>query len=214
MTFFDPASTNKAVIFTCSPRPGGNSDKAAKLLADGIAKAGGDSQIVTLRQFRISPCLGCYRCEYDPHRRCFQARDDQSGQVFQTLLSAPQVFFVSPIYFYHLPSIFKAFIDRGQSYYLRMLDKDEELQALPKRKAYACLIAGRFKGEQLFSGSLLTLRYFTQPFNLQLQEPLLLRGLDEPGDLRHNQEFQDQLIDLGASAWKNDDTPAQVAEGA
>lgn len=158
MDFFDPGSTTKAVIFACSPRASGNSDTAARLIAKGIAQAGGQSQLVTLRQYRVSPCLGCRRCEYDPNRQCFQARDDQSGPLFQTLLSAPLVFFVSPIYFYHLPAGFKGFIDRGQSFYLRMLDKDPELMALRERKAHVCLVAGRTQGEQLFAGSLLTLR--------------------------------------------------------
>lgn len=208
MDFFDPGSTTKAVIFACSPRAAGNSDTAARLIAKGIAEAGGQSQLVTLRQYRVSPCLGCRRCEYDPNRQCFQARDDQSGSLFQTLLSAPLVFFVSPIYFYHLPSGFKAFIDRGQSFYLRMLDKDPELLALRHRKAHVCLIAGRTQGEHLFAGSLLTLRYFLQPFRLELAEPLLLRGLDDAQDLKGKTSFQDQLLELGATAWRGAATAA------
>ncbi len=212
MEYFDPASTTTAAVFACSPRAGGNTDYAAQRLAHGIHEAGGKARVITLRQYPVAPCLGCGRCEYDPNRHCFQARHDQSSTLFQTLLSAPVVVFASPIYFYHLPSGFKAFIDRGQCYYSRREQGDPELAALPRRHAFACLIAGRKEGKQTFDGALLTLRYFMQPFNRALDEPLLLRGVDALDDLRRSPELDEQLVAYGRRAWsKACDTVAPTA---
>lgn len=198
---FNPASTTTAAIFACSPRAGGNSDHAAQFIARGIHDAGGKARVVNMRQFRITPCLGCGRCEFDPDGHCFQASDDQSGPLYQVLLSSPLVVFCSPIYFYHLPSGFKAFIDRSQSYYLRMQNKDPELIALPRRPASVCLVAGRPVGDKLFDGALLTLRYFMEPFNRYLEEPMTLRGLDAPDDLEESEGMEARLREHGGLLW-------------
>ncbi len=202
MESFEACSTAKAALFSCSPRPGGNSDQAALLFAQGLHEVGGSGQTVVLRRHTVHPCVGCHRCEHDPDRACFLASMDQSGRLFQLLQSAPLVFFASPIYFYHLPAIFKMFIDRGQSYFLRYQDKDKRLLALPRRKAHVCLVAGRKRGEHLFEGSLLTLRYFLAPFNLELAEPLLLRGLDLPNDLANDPAAGAAVLEYGRAAWR------------
>ena len=211
MNYFDPAAPDIAAVYACSPRAGGNSDQAAALVAQGIREAGGQARIIHLRQFRIAPCLGCHRCEFDPQGRCFQAEKDQSGALYQPLLSAPLVLLVSPIYFYHLPSGCKAFIDRSQSYYLRSEQGDPELTALPQRPAGACLIAGRSQGEHLFDGALRTLRYFFKPFRRTLGEPLLLRGLDAPEDLGRSTTVQQSLLAFGAAAWTAARTAVETA---
>jgi hypothetical protein len=205
-----------AAVFSCSPRAAGNSDLAAELLGQGVTQAGGVAQQILLRQFKVSPCVGCCRCEHDAKRRCYLLKKDQSGTLFTILQHAPLVFFCSPIYFYHLPSAFKAFVDRGQSYFLRMRDKDQALAALPRRKAYLTLIAGRDKGENLFKGSLLTLKYFLAPFNLELAEPLLLKGLDEQDALAHRKDAQRRIMEYGAAAWRESGavTAASEDEGA
>jgi len=199
---FDPGSTTHAAVFSCSPRPAGNSDLAAQLFGQGVVQAEGQVQPVLLRQFKVLPCVGCHRCEHDTSRRCFLTKKDQSGPIFTLLQRAPLVFFSSPIYFYHLPATFKAFIDRGQSYYLRLRDNDPTLASLPRRKVYTTLIAGREKGEKTFEGSLLTLKYFLAPFQLDLAEPLLLRGLDLPSALARDDELRSRVVAYGEAAWR------------
>jgi len=196
MESFDPASTEHIAAFSCSPRARGNSDKAMELFVSAVRKAGGKAHRIYLRQYDVLPCLGCCRCAHDRGRRCFQAKMDQSAPLFQTLLSAPRFFFAAPIYFYHLPSMFKAFIDRGQRFYLRREDDDAELLALPRRLAHVALMAGRARGDKLFEGSLLTLRYFLRPFNIELAEPLLFPGMDGPKDLLQSPEARDRILAL------------------
>ena len=154
------ATTTPARAFSCSPRANGNSDRLAALFARGFAEAGGNIEVTLMRQYEVRPCVSCYRCQHDPHGWCFLEGTDRSAPLFSMLFEAPALFFAAPVFFYHLPAMFKAFIDRGQSYWLRREAGDERLLSLPRRTAWVALVAGRKKGERIFDGSLLTLRYF------------------------------------------------------
>ncbi|GAB7080987.1 flavodoxin family protein [Megalodesulfovibrio paquesii] len=171
--------------YACSPRPKGNSDTALSLFLEALQAAGQPTERLALRNCCVLPCLGCQRCALPPGGVCVQSPKDQSALLFAPLLQARAVCFAAPIYFYHLPSGFKALIDRAQSFYARKEHQDPAMLALPPRKAYVILVAGRAKGERLFEGSLLTLKYFLKPFNITLAEPCLLRGVDQPGDVSH-----------------------------
>lgn len=185
----------RPVVFLCGPRAGGNSDTAGLALARGLAEAGPPPQVIRLRERRVRPCLGCGTCAKEPNHPCPLA-DDEAEALFALLQTAPLVVFASPIYFYHLPAGFKGFIDRAQRHYEVRLAREGTGQALPpERPAQAVLVAGRREGQQLFTGALLTLRYFLWPFFLRLAEPCLLRGRDAPNDLAADAAA---LVDLAA----------------
>ena len=187
-----------AVILACSPRPGGNSDAAAELLASAAAGGGNGCEMLRLRDFTILPCRGCNHCGRDPESQCLLAGEDQAEELFARLLAAPWVVLCSPIYFYHLPGAFKGFIDRAQRFYrLReRLGPDPR----PRRRAHAVLVAGRPRGERLFEGSVLTLKYFLDPLGLDLERTVLLRGIDGPGSLRGNAGAVAGILDLAEAA--------------
>jgi multimeric flavodoxin WrbA len=188
-------------LFSCSPRSGGNSDQAVEYFSTGIQQAGGLCRIYYLRDFALNPCLGCLRCDQDPRGECYQSSLDQSAPLFQALLSAPMIFISAPIYFYHVPAHFKAWIDRSQCYYLRREKGDPALTALPPRKAVINLVAGRQQGEKLFAGALLTIKYFLRTFNFSIQEHHIFRGVDAPKDLLMNETAQQALTSAGKQAW-------------
>lgn len=188
-------------ILSASPRPGGNSDRAAALFARGVAEvAGARPRVTLLRRFEVRPCLACYRCRHDPGGRCFLGGMDDSGALFGMLMRAPYLFLSAPIFFYHLPAQLKALVDRGQSYWLRAEAGDPELASLPERPAHVCLAAGRRQGDRLFEGGLLTLKYFLSIFHFRLAEPLTLYGLDGAGDLAAHHDFCETLRERGRSA--------------
>jgi multimeric flavodoxin WrbA len=185
------------VIFAASPRAGGNSDAAAAALARAGAGSGRPAELLHLRDFRILPCSSCGHCASDAAGRCALAGADDAEKLFAKLMGAAEVFMASPIYFYHLPAGFKAWIDRAQSYFLRKTRGDEELLSLPERQARVFLVAGRPVGEKLFNGSLLTLKYFLEPFNITIGETLTLRGYDEKGALEADPEAMQKVAELG-----------------
>ena len=118
----------------------------------------------------------------EPPFGCPLAAGDDSLPLYEALVTAPAVFVVAPVFFYHVPAHFKALIDRLQTFWRMAEAGFPPLVELPPRSCYPVLIAGRKQGERLFEGSLLTLKQAVKPLGLTLEEPLLLRGLDGPED--------------------------------
>ncbi len=195
------------LVLACSPRRG-NCDLAAQIFASELAGKYDffDLPPFFLRHCRVAPCISCGACE--KRRRaaasagpepgthetgdivCPCVEHDESEIVFRALLEAPEVCLVSPIYFYNLPAQFKILIDRSQFYY-----NNPGLRAKKnKRQVKVILIGGRRKGENLFSGSLLTLKYFLSALGREVAaDPLLLYGLDGPEDLQSRPDLQEQI---------------------
>ncbi len=189
-----PCLSPEILILACSPQEGGNTDAAATVLQRALAESGqipGQASaqasgqtpgIVYLRDYRILPCNGCNACAAPGNICVLSAADDTQG-VLERICAARMLFWLSPIYFYHLPAQAKALIDRAQACWHARQQRVESVLALPPRKAYPLLIAARSAGDNLFKGSLYTLQYCLKAFNFSLGEPLLLTGLDQPGDL-------------------------------
>ncbi|MGE4422038.1 MAG: flavodoxin family protein [Pseudodesulfovibrio sp.] len=194
-----------AAIFACSHRGGGNSDHAAELLAEGVREAGGEAEVLYVRNFEVIPCLACGYCdapERTGRERCVLGPTDQAWDLFAHCLSARTILFASPIYFYHLPSRLKTWIDRGQQFWRARLDNEPWIADLPERTAHAVLLAGQPSGEKLFEGARLTLKYFVHNFNMTLADPLVFRGVDTRSDLRAKGGFEARIVEHGATAWK------------
>ena len=194
------AAIPDALIFATSPRHGGNTDTAAAIVARSVQDKGLSAEIVFLREHNLMPCQGCNYCGL-PGKTCILAAKDDCARMFDLLLAAKTVFWLAPIFFYHLPAQSKALIDRAQAFWFLKHRRDPEIMALPPRRAYTLLIAARSRGENLFQGSLHTLRYFFDPFNISLAEPLLLTGLDGPQDLKHSEAHRQSIADWGAAAF-------------
>lgn len=186
-----------AAIFACSHRKGGNSRRAAELLAEGVAQVGARAEIIDLREYSVLHCLACGGCARDGQSRCVLRAKDQAEELFAPLLAAPVVAFASPVYFYALPSRLKALIDRSQRFWEARRKGDAWLCGLPPRAGFACLVAGQPTGDKLFEGPRLTLKYFLNNFGITLKEPLALRGLDGPGDLGADSGRSGAVLELG-----------------
>ena len=197
---FDAA--DDVAVIACSHRAGGNSDAAAALLARGVREAGASARVVDLRQYRVLPCLACRACAAEAQSRCVLAAKDDTESLFHVLLAARAVIFASPIYFYGLPSLCKTWVDRSQRFWEARRKGDAWLAAVPQRPAFACFVAGQPKGEKLFDGARLTLKYFLVNFGLTLSEPLGVRGMDAAGDLLSNAGHMRAVLELGHRAGK------------
>lgn len=197
---FDGLDTSPLVL-ACGPRKGGNTDAAARIMAEVLEAAGANPQLVALRELDVAPCRGCQACHKAEGHACPLMREDDAEALFGLIIRAPMIFLAAPIYYYHLPAAFKGFIDRGQRYFEARMANDPGLTSLPPRTAHACFVAGRPKGDKLFEGSLLTLKYFFWPFQVTLGEHLGLRGLDRPGDLMADARARACVTRFTGEAW-------------
>jgi len=194
------------LVFLCGPRAGGNSDTAGLAFADGLARTGRTPRVIALRDHEVAPCRGCGACSRAGHRCPLDTAGDAAEGLFAAMDAAPFAAFAAPIYFYHVPALFKAFIDRAQ----RRYEIRAASGATPgsggrgpdTRPAHALLVAGRPRGERLFEGALLTLKYFLWPFDMVLTQPSLWRGMDAPGDLANDAAALAAIGALGESAGR------------
>lgn len=186
---------NIPVIMSLSPRGGGNSDQAADLFARTLR---GESRSLRLRDHHVEPCTGCGACAGEGV--CRMSGEDAAEDLFAQLDLASGLLLAAPVYFYHLPSQAKAWIDRAQSRYLARLGGHAAAGSV--RPAYIILVAGRTRGENLFAGILPTLRYFLEALDFRIEDTALLRGLDGPGDFARDREAMDAVRLLaGRSGW-------------
>jgi multimeric flavodoxin WrbA len=202
----------------CSPRAGGNSDAAAALFGQGFAGIAGTPGLrpAALRDFQVEACTGCGACRAFAARHaqdtlaevlapasrpllgCPLVRRDDSAALLRMMAQCAALCLVSPIYFYHLPARLKALLDRTQAFWELRQALGRDL--FPPRPCFVILLGARPQGAKLFEGSLLTLRYALNSLNLRLEEPLLLYGLDRPGDLEQRQELRERAQRYGERA--------------
>ena len=183
------------LTLACSPRKYGNCDSAAALFA--WAAFSDTASVTHLRSHPVSPCIACDACAgqdrislhqqavqgHTPLWKCPLGAKDDSAFLLQRLALASRLCIVAPIFFYHLPAQLKALLDRLQPVWLSTTDQGEGGGPFAPHLCHVILIAGRPRGDQLFTGSLLTLRHALAGLNIRLAEPLLLRGFDAPGSL-------------------------------
>ena len=161
-----------------SPRANGTTHTMARLIAGGLS-GGGPVEEIALQEKHIRPCRGCQSCDAAPHV-CPLARTDDAEAVFAAIAAADVVLWTSPVYFYGLPAQAKALVDRSQRIWA---GGGAGRPAGKGPLVLAALAAARPRGEQLFTGSLLGLKYFFASFGARIADTRTLRGLACPEDL-------------------------------
>ena len=194
---------NPFLLLSGSSRKGGNSDTASAFLARHLAPYAARGsfppvQRLFVREHPVLQCVGCNSCArpatiathpLSPLKRCPLSQQDQSPVLLHPLEQAPGLCIVSPIQNYHLPAGLKAVLDRLQPWFTAgPKPPAAEMPPSASRPCFTVLVAGRPRGEKLFEGALLTLRYALAPLGFALEPPLLLRGIDAPQDLANNAE--------------------------
>ena len=190
--------------------------------------AGQNPQCIMLREYTILPCIGCDAClrairglpqESGPEISrdkaglkalfgqmhgdlptygCPLAIKDHSALLLNVLVEAPSLCLVSPIYFYHLPALLKALLDRTQPFW-HLSNMGIDLWTRD-RTCHVILYGARSQGKRLFAGSLLTLKYVLAGLRIRLAEPVLFYGLDKPSALAEDSRTGEQVFEYGKQA--------------
>jgi multimeric flavodoxin WrbA len=177
-----------------SPRRKGNTALLLKNAVAGARNAGADVEEIVLRDLKMSPCLEIYGCKKTG--RCVIKDDFQA--VYDQLLACQGLMLASPIFFYTVSAYTKVLMDRCQSLWVKKywLEKQPFGQRDFKRKGLFISV-GATKGKKLFDGTLLTVRYFFDPLDMELWRSLLYRGLDFEGDVSKHPEFLEEAFQAG-----------------
>jgi multimeric flavodoxin WrbA len=173
-----------------SPRIKGNTDLLLEEALTGARSQGAEVEKIVVDKLKISPCREYYGCLKDGN--CV-IRDDMDN-IYPKLLGADGIIVASPIFFYGLPAQLKVLIDRCQALWARRYI----LHNLPDSAAKGVFIAvGATRGERLFSGSILTVKYFFKAIGVEYIGELLVRGVDKRGEIKQHPTALGEALELG-----------------
>ena len=174
-----------------SPRIGGNTDLLFNEALKGAEAEGAAIEKIVVDKLKITPCREYYGCLKDGN--CV-IRDDMDA-IYPKLLEAEGIILASPMFFYGLTAQVKALIDRSQALWAR---KYVLKQTPPNSTRRGVFIAvGATKGDKLFEGSILTVRYFFNTVGVKYSEELLIRGIDKKGEIREHPTALKDAFELG-----------------
>lgn len=177
-----------------SPRRGGNTELLLEEALKGAAQEGARVEGIHLCDFRITPCTECLSCFKGG--ACVVA-DDMQG-IYPRLLEADIVIFASPMFFYGITGWAKAMVDRCQALWARKyVLHDPSLGTEGKKRRGFFISVGGTKGQRMFEGAILTVKYFFDAFNADYAGELLFRGVDACGDILKNPEALPQALAAG-----------------
>jgi multimeric flavodoxin WrbA len=176
-----------------SPRVKSNTDLLLDEALKGAESEGAEVEKLLVDKLNISPCKEYNGCLRDGN--CV-IRDDMDD-IYRKLLEAGIVVVASPMFFYGVTSQLKALIDRCQALWARRYVLKQEPPNSGRKGAF--IAVGATKGEKLFDGSILTLKYFFQAIGVEYAGDLHVRGVDKRGEIKDHPTALTDAFDLGKS---------------
>lgn len=160
-----------------SPRAGGNTDMLLDSFLAGCAESGADVRRLCLRELDFAPCTECGGCSASAE--C--VLDDGMTDIYPLLRSSEGIVLASPIFFYGVTALAKAFIDRMQPFYVEKHVLKREPHTPKERKRGFFISVGASGGGKLFDGAVLTVRYFFDALGAEYAGAILYRRVEGKG---------------------------------
>jgi multimeric flavodoxin WrbA len=182
-----------------SPRRKSNTELLLDVALEGASQEGADTEKVIAYNLKISPCREIYACTKDGN--C-PIKDDMQP-LYDKLLKADHVAFASPIFFYGITSQAKSVVDRCQAlwarrYVLGMHKEDDRI----RRGIF--ISVGATKGEKLFDGAVLTVKYFFDAIGVKYAADLLIKGIEGEAQIRKHPQALEDAFELGRRLIRSD----------
>ncbi len=174
-----------------SPRRGGNTDILLEEALRGAEKEGAKVERLYLTDFNITPCIECHGC--DQTGKCVILDDMQ--RIYPKLLESNIIILASPIFFYGVTGYTKALIDRSQALWAKKYLLKNPSSKIKRRGFF--ISVGATKGEKLFNGAILTVKYFFDTFDAEYGGELVFRGIEGKGDILNHPEALQQAFETG-----------------
>ena len=172
------------LILSGSPRKGGNTELLAEAFAKG-ASAHHHVEIVSVRNYKVNPCLGCNIC-FKTNGAC--AQKDDMALIYEKMSQADMLVIASPVYFYSISAQLKAIIDRFHN----PIRDSFNIQKM------ALLLVGAASLPELFDAILAEYNLCLKFFNIEDAGKVLARGAKDKGDIK-NTDTLNEAYKLGLS---------------
>jgi len=182
-----------------SPRRQSNTEILLDKALEGATEVGAEVEKIAVSELKISPCREIYACLKDGH--C--AIKDDMQRLYEKLLEADHIVFASPIFFYGLTSQAKAVVDRCQALWVRrhVLGIGKEDSRI-RRGVF--ISVGATRGQKLFDGVVLTVKYFFDAVGVKYAGDLLIRGIDGKAQIRQHPTALQDAFRLGQQVVSRD----------
>jgi len=177
-----------------SPRRGGNTEILLEEALKGAEGEGTEIERLYLTDLKITPCTECHGC--DSTGDCVIL--DEMQKIYPKLLEADVIILASPIFFYGVTAWAKSLIDRSQALWAKKyLVKDPSMGKRGKRRKGFFISVGATKGQKIFEGAILTVKYFFDALNAEYAGELVYRGVDGKGEILKLPEALEQAREAG-----------------
>ena len=177
-----------------SPRRGGNTEILLEEALKGAEAGGAEIERLYLTDLKITPCTECHGC--DSTGNCVILDDMQ--KIYPKLLEADIIILASPIFFYGVTAWAKILIDRSQALWAKKyLVSDPSMGKMGKRRKGYFISVGATKGQKVFEGAILTVKYFFDAINTEYTGELLYRGVDGKGEILKHPKALEQAREAG-----------------
>ena len=173
------------LILSGSPRKDGNTE----MLVDAFTKGTMEHhqvEIVSVRNYKVNPCLGCNACFMNDDHTCVQ-KDDMSA-IYDKMSQADMLVIASPVYFYGISAQLKAVIDRFHN----------PIRDTFHIKKMAILLVGAASLPELFDAILTEYNLCLKFFIIEDAGKVLVRGVKDKGDIK-NTDALNEAYRLGCS---------------
>ena len=173
------------LIISGSPRKGGNTELLAEAFAKGAAKHH-HVEIVSVRDYKVNPCLGCNACFKSETNTC--AQKDDMTVIYEKMSQADMLVIASPVYFYSISAQLKAVIDRFHN----------PIRDTFHIKKMAILLVGAASLPELFDAILTEYNLCLKFFDIEDAGKVLVRGVKDKGDIKTTDALNEAYM-LGLS---------------
>jgi multimeric flavodoxin WrbA len=184
----------KALGLFGSPRKGGNTEILLEEALKGAEREGAEIERLYLSDLKITPCTECHGC--DSTGDCVIL--DEMQKIYPKLLEADIIILASPIFFYGVTAWAKTLIDRNQALWAKKyLVNDPAMGKKGKRRKGFFISVGATKGQKVFEGAILTVKYFFDALNVEYTGELVYRGVDGKGEILNHPKALEQAREAG-----------------
>ena len=171
------------LILSGSPRKGGNTDLLVEAFVKGALQKH-HVEVVSVRDYKVSPCMGCNVCFVSKDNTC--AQKDDMTIIYEKMAHADMLVIASPVYFYGLSAQLKAVIDRCHN---------PNRDTFPIQKM-ALLLVGAATLPELFDSILAQYQLCLNFFKMEDVGRVLVRSVKDKGDI-NNTDALNEAFELG-----------------
>jgi multimeric flavodoxin WrbA len=171
------------LIINGSSRKGGNTDLLVEVFVKGASQKH-HVEVVSVRDYKVNPCMGCNACFMSKDNTC--AQKDDMAMIYEKMAHADMLVIASPVYFYGLSAQLKAVIDRCHN---------PIRDSFPIKKT-ALLLVGAATLPELFDSILTQYQLCLNFFKLKDAGRVLVRGVKDKGDIK-NTDGLNEAYELG-----------------